>query len=293
MAYTSNPYAPKARRLAVNLVKTGSKKAHVARMYGVHRATIGKWLKKATKHSGEKIWTQSSAPHSHPNQLPETTVDRIVTLRLKYKRCAPVLHGYLQKEGIVVSLASVGRVLKREKLVRKKKPASFYTPLPRPAADGLGALVQMDTIHYVKADKSRFYIYTVIDTYSRMGYAEYHPKLSQTMSYAVVMRAQKLFGFHFSMIQTDNGPEFKDWFQLALARHKMKLRHSRVSTPNDNAHIERFNRTLQEECFNGKLPKEDLANKMLQAYIHYYNHERIHLGISLLTPTDFVAKVLS
>lgn len=41
MSYSNNPYAPKARRLAVNLVvKEGLSVAEAARRSGVHRTTL-------------------------------------------------------------------------------------------------------------------------------------------------------------------------------------------------------------------------------------------------------------
>jgi putative transposase len=294
MSYISNPYAPKARRLAVNLVKTGKEsKASVARIYGVHRATIGKWLERASKHSREHIVTRSSRPKSHPNQVPAEIVNRLIELRLKLGRCAPVIHAHLLLEGYEVSLSSVGRILKRRGLTRRKKQAKYYVALPRPVSDCLGALVQVDTIHFVREDTSRFYVYTLIDTYSRLTYAEYHPKLSQKKSLLVVRNAQKAFGFKFNTVQTDSGPEFRDHFNFELKRIKVNLRHSRVRTPNDNAHVERFNRTLQEECFQGRRPNERTIKEELKKYINYYNNDRLHLSLDLLTPNQFVAKVLN
>lgn len=61
----------------------------------------------------------------------------------------------------------------------KKKYASWYTPLPRLTPDIPGILIQMDTIHFVKTDTIKFYVYAFIDVYSRLAYAEYQPKLSQ------------------------------------------------------------------------------------------------------------------
>jgi transposase InsO family protein len=136
-------------------------------------------------------------------------------------------------------------------------------------------------------------IYTLIDVYSRLTYAEYHTKLKQGISYLVVKNAQKYLGFNFKMIQTDHGPEFKDGFTYLLSRSSIKLRHSRIRKPNDNAHIERFNRTLQEECFNGVLPKEKSIRKDLREYLDYYSNFRLHLSLNLQTPIQFVAKVLS
>ncbi len=294
MAYTSNPYAPKARKEATNLVKKGLGTTEVARMYGVNRTTLWRWLKRASKHSREFIPTLPSQPKSHPNQVPEDTVRRLVELRLKLGRCAPVLHAHLILEGYSTSPSSVSRVLKREGLVRKKKrQARYYTPLPRPVSDCPGALVQVDTIHFVRADGSRFYVYALIDTFSRLAYAEYHPKLRQRISLAVIKNAQNKFGFKFSTVQTDNGPEFKDFLDIALRRDRILLRHSRVRKPNDNAHVERFNRTIQEECFQSKPPNQRTASRQIEEYLIYYNNQRLHLSLGLQTPTAFVAKVLN
>ena len=293
MAYTSNPYAPKARKEATNWVKKGLNISVVARMYGVNRTTLWRWIKRSSKHSREFIPTLPSRPKSHPNQVQEETIRRLIGLRLKLSRCAPVIHAHLRMEGYTISLSSVGRILKRKGLTRRKKPAKYYVALPRPLAYCPGALVQVDTIHFVKTNGSRFYVYSLIDTYSRLAYAEYHPKLRQHISLGVIKRAENKFGFKFSTVQTDNGPEFKDFLDIALRRSKILLRHSRVRTPNDNAHVERFNRTMQEECFHGRPPNQRTASRQLEAYLIYYNQDRLHLSLGLQTPSQYVAKVLN
>lgn len=299
MPYTSSPYAPKARFEAAKLVvKDGLKASQVARMYGVHRATVGKWVKRFPRklnQYGHYISTLSSSPNHHPKQIPDEVVDRIIELRGKLKgRCAPVIHAHLISEGHKISVRTVGRVLKREGLIRKKKLFRFLKDCyPRPEANLPGDLVQMDTIHIMRGDGSRFYIYCLIDVYSRLAYAEYHTNLKQSTSYLVVKNAQKYLGFNFKMIQTDHGPEFRDGFTYLLNRSSIKLRHSRIRKPNDNAHIERFNRTLQEECFDGLHPNEKTIVKDLKKYLEYYNNERLHLSLNLLTPIQFVSKVLS
>ena len=298
MSYTSSPYAAKARFEAAKLVvKDGMKASQVALMYGVHRATVGKWVKRFPKRLnqyGHFISTLSSAPESHPHQTSEGTVERIIELRRKYKRCAPVIHAHLKMEGYLISVRTVGRVLKREGLIRQKKQSRFLKSIyPRPEAKLPGELIQLDTIHVVRADGLRYYIFCLIDIYSRLSYAEYSTNLKQSTSYKVVKNAQKYLGFNFKMIQTNHGPEFRDGFTYLLGRSSIKLRHSRIRHPNDNAHVERFNRTIQEECFNFLPPKEKTIEKDLKNYLEYYNNERLHLSLNLKTPTAFVAKVLS
>lgn len=295
MPYTSNPYVHTARMRARNdVVWRGLSCSQAANKYGVNRSTIWRWVKRAKrmKLSGNSyIWTTSSRPHHHPRQLPQKTVNAVVKLRKETGRCAQVLHVALTRRGVQVSLSSVKRILKRHHLTRRKKRnIRRYTRFPRPQSTHPGALVQMDTIHYVTIDYHRFFVYAVIDTYSRLGYAEYQPRFTTERSISVLKRAMIFFGFPVEVVQTDNGPEFSEFLFDELQRRNIRLRHSRVRRPNDNAHVERFIRTIQEECFHRMLPNPKTANQKLAAYIRYYNTERIHLGIQCKTPTEMLQR---
>lgn len=292
--YTSNPYMAKVRRMAVNDIRIRLMTyEQVALKYGVTKSAVWKWDQKAVKDHRVFLETQSSRPHHHPREVDTAIVARIQAIRADRSRCAPVIHAQLRQEGYQVSLASVGRILHRLGLTRKPKRASWKTQVARPVSDHLGALVEADTIHFVKRDYHRFYIYSVIDTFSRTAFACYQAHLTQDNSVAAIVGASHAFGFPLEVIQTDNGPEFQTRFLAELHHLKMKVRHTRVHKPNDNAHIERFNRTLQEECFGNKLPKQKYIAAQLKEYINYYNQERLHLSLRCNSPAHFVSKLLS
>lgn len=294
MPYTSYPLMGKVRRLAVNDVIFGRlNQSQAALKYGVTRSAICKWMQRATKDHKTFIETLPSRPHFHPNQISDEVIERLIYWRERTHRCAPVIHAYLLREGYQISLASVGRILARQGLTRQRKCAPWGSRIPRPLSDRPGALVEIDTMHVIKADYSRFYIFAVIDTYSRLGYAEYANTLRQTKSVEIIQHANTYFGFPFAMIQSDNGPEFKTGFEYQLRRADMRLRHSRIRRPNDNAHIERFIRTIQDECFGGSHPRESTVPTKLAKYIDYYNNHRLHLSLGLTTPRQFVSKVLN
>lgn len=87
------------------------------------------------------------------------------------------------------------------------------------------------------------------------------------------------------MMQSDHGPEFGRYF---LDRIQKDHRYTRIGKPNDNGHIERVNRTLQEECID-KVPRNVLKiNCALKKYLQYYNQERLHLGLNLKTPNQLL-----
>jgi len=291
MAYSTNPYAPRARREAINLVLLrGYTAAQAARTTGVHRSTIGRWLKKASAlalHGNAFVPTLSSRPHHHPRQLTSDVVARILALRAELKRCAEVLHAVLRAEGVVVSLSSVGRVLARahETDSRSTYKRKFRSPrTPRPKAERPGDFLQLDTIHFANwKTKQRYYVYTLIDLKSRWTYAEYSPRISPEESAAFVQRARRRAPFGIRLIQTDNGQEFGRAFEHQLEGMNITQRRIRLGKKNDNAHIERFNRTLQDECL-GRWPATAGIQARLAAYLDFYNNHRLHLGIQCRTP---------
>lgn len=279
--------------MAVNdVLVRGLTYQEAALKYGVVKSTVCKWIKKATAfYQNEYIDTKSSRPHHHPNELSAETIDKIIALRKKLKRCAPIIHAHLIRDGVNISLSSVGRVLKRHNLVRRKR-AHFKTPALSPISNAPGSLIEADTIHFARRDNSRFYIYSVLDTYTRLAYAEYHRHITPETSLKVIINAAQRFGFPIKVVQTDHGSEFGQSFYFSLQKQSIPLKYIRVRKPNDNAHIERFNRTLQEECFLFQTPSERLITQKLNEYLVYYNEERLHLSLSCLTPKEFVSKVL-
>ena len=103
------------------------------------------------------------------------------------------------------------------------------------------------------------------------------------------IRCQRYFiNSFFKMVQSDNGAEFQKRFQQKLNTKEIKTRHSRVRHTNDDAHIERFNRTLRKECIGQYNPNKDIDSikHKLSCFISYYNYDRIHLGINLQTPYE-------
>ena len=104
-----------------------------------------------------------------------------------------------------------------------------------------------------------------------------------------VREAERHASFKFKMLQSDHGPEFGKWFVSQIQKNH---RYTRIGKPNDNAHIERFNRTIQEECLDKVDTNVKSINCALRKYLRYYNHERLHLGLNLKTPSQFINKVM-
>jgi transposase InsO family protein len=284
--YTTNPRMPKLRAKAVNMVLSGKSVSSVARYFGYSKSAISKWCKKSPPSGIHYIPTKSSRPHHHPRELSKDRVEKIIAYKKKYERCGEVVHRHLLNDGIKVSLSSVKRKLDQAGLTKKRSPwKRLHLSTRRPLALKPGDLVMVDTIHLMLTEKKRIYVYTLIDVYSRWCYAWATERINTRMSIKFLKRARTLADFKFNCIQSDNGSEFSQHFS---ERIKIAHRHSRVRRPNDNAHLERFNRTLQEECLD-KLPVNvKKFNKVMPIYLNYYNTERLHMGIDFQTPNQLI-----
>lgn len=322
MAYSTNPHLPKARATALQLlIREGVPLSVVADRCGVHRSTIWRWKRKweaLNAHVQRKnhnrpsrpeslknklttcrwsIATMSSRPHSHSQAIADDIVHAVLKARETLKRCAEVVwHHLTHREGVRVSLSSVRRILRRahcfdgarKKRVRPDNPE-------RPVVTQAGELVEIDTIHHVDPGSGkRLYYYTVIDLYSRMTHVTVSTTLRQGLAVQAILAAQKQWGIPIALVQSDNGPEFSRYFEHTLARNNIATRHTRLHRPNDNAHIERFNRTIQTEAigyyWRRSVPLRRQAAK-LAAYLDFYNEERIHLGIQMRTPVEMLQRL--
>ena len=263
----------------------------VARYVGVAASTVSRWCKSPWGTGWMPIPTRSSKPKNRPKALSIETVEAIIKERIGRRRCAEHVHHALKKKGVEVSLSSVKRTLDRCHLRKSrspwKRPHDFTE---RPLAAFCGALLELDTIHIIAPDGSRIYVYTIIDLFSRWAYAEIVEKIGAEASAKFVKRAQKIAPFRFLMVQTDHGSEFSIRFTHRLHERQMQHRHSRVRQKDDQAHIERFNRTVQEECLDRVVHSVASFKRALPEYLRWYNGKRSHMGINYQTPLEVLRR---
>lgn len=278
---------PRVRVEAARLViEKGWSTRQAARHTGFNQSTVVRWVNILRKSDHRHVIpTLSPRPHSHPHELSPEVVQAIIDYRLKYDRCAEVLHYLLLKDGYNVSLSSVKRTLKREGLIRFSKWKKWHQYAPRPKPEKPGILVQIDTIVDGPHD-DRLYVYTMLDVCTRWSFAMPVERISTKASWEFIQNAQDSMPFTLRLIQSDHGAEFSKWLTKTLMAHDISHRHSRVRKPTDNAYVERFNRTIQEECLF-RVPKTLQAyRKAIPEYLHYYNNERPHMALEMQTPNE-------
>lgn len=275
---------PKVRMEAVKLVKyRGWSTRKVARYTGFSQGAIVKWCQKDPTGGWRNIPTLSSRPNHHPEELSQGLINKIITVRKETERSAEVVHAVLSEQEVKVSLSSVKRTLDRKGLLKKRSPwKRYHRQEPRIEALKPGDLVELDTIHVIPGF---LYVYAMIDIFSRWGFAWASERINTYRSLRFVKNSQRTSPFSFQTLQSDHGSEFSQYFSEQV---KLSHRHSRVRTPSDNGHVERFNRTLKDECLS-RLPKKlAIYQRELSAFLHYYNTERHHFGLNLKKPVDML-----
>ncbi|MEK9158360.1 MAG: integrase core domain-containing protein [Patescibacteria group bacterium] len=290
MAYTNNPNLPRVRMQAVEMVRSGRSIREVARYLGYAHNTVLNWLKRRPEygwHGRLEIPTRSSKPNHHPRELSQEIIHRILDIRSERNQCAEIIHWRLVQEGISISISSVKRTLKRLGISKYSKWKKWHQYPPRPMPERPGMLVEIDAVHEGPPN-NRVSAYALIDVNSRWAYAEPSLRVNTWNTINFVKRAKMIAPFVFQTIQTDHGSEFSKQLTKVIGHAGISHRHSRVRTPTDNGHVERFIRTLQDECLH-RIPRDfGIWQKEIPEFIRYYNEERPHMGLEMKTPLEVV-----
>jgi transposase InsO family protein len=142
-------------------------------------------------------------------------------------------------------------------------------------------------VSYLNIGGTFYYFVSVLDGYSR---AILHWDIRESMTtddVAIVLQgAHELYPEAKPKIISDNGPqyiarEFKEYART------MGMRHVLISPyyPQSNGKIERFHKTLKNECLRVHTPvTKDQAKRVVGEYVRYYNEERLHSAIGYVTP---------
>ena len=144
-------------------------------------------------------------------------------------------------------------------------------------------------------DSRRVRLLTVIDEGNREG-LEIAMGVSLP-SRRVVRVLNELVALHGrpTAVRVDNGPEFTaqpfvDW----CAEHGVATHYIQPGKPDQNAYIERFNRSYRTEVLNAHL-FESIAElrALTDAWLRVYNRERPHDSLGRVPPLTFLPRPTS
>lgn len=146
-------------------------------------------------------------------------------------------------------------------------------------------------IKYVNFRGTFLFLISVIDGYSR--YIVHHELRMNMQEFDVqitLQRALEQYPLAKPRLITDNGSQFisKDFAEYLKQAGLQHIRTS-IAYPQSNGKIERYHRTIHEECLSTRslIDLED-ARKQIAEFIDYYNNKRLHSSLFYLTPNDFL-----
>lgn len=204
-----------------------------------------------------------------------------------FDRLRALGHGWNHKRVYRVYCA-----LKLNHVRRTKKRVPPRTVVPLNAVPQLNDTWAMDFMRDTLYDGRVYRILNVLDEGNREALAiEVDVSLPSTRVVTVLEQLVGMYGAP-RRIRCDNGPEFLagelvDWCQ----RRGIQLAYIQPGKPNQNAYIERFNRSYRYELldawvFTSLADVRDLS----EAWRHRYNTERAHDALGRVPPLTFLSR---
>lgn len=246
-----------------------------------------RWRFSVAKSNGhlQVLNNKSRAPHTTRTRVvSEGLKEEIIRLRTQYPRMGKTQIYHTIKHKITTSESTVGRVLKDMKErnllpLRGEKPYKKKHHVTRARREEKVGLEADTVVRHVNGIK--WYFVTAIDLTSRKTWVYVTHKHSSMQASNIM----KQIDIPIPCVQTDNGSEFLKNFHEYCLHHTIPHYFIYPNTPKMNAHIERFNRTLEEEfiMWNKQLMTDrdnlEKVNQKLQEYVTYYNTVRPHTSL--------------
>jgi len=268
-------------------------------------SSIKRWLKAFKKGGMAALEPKSTAPKTQPNETPIWIKERVITLRKETKLCAKKLHWGMIKQGLTVPLSTIGKILKKEGLVRKYRVKKIKYKYIR-AERKPGELIEIDVKHVPGPIVGhQYYQYTAIDTASRWRYLSIYGQETTYHSILFLKEVIKLFPHKILAIKTDNHAVFTNYYlgtnkrsdmtvKTVHALDKFCAKHGTIhylidpGKPAQNGTVERSHREDQEKFYEQNIFRsaKDLKNK-IRVWNEYYNNLE-HCGLNGKTPIEML-----
>lgn len=292
-------------RWVLPIVKKEVKLTEVSRVCPHGKRSLERWVA-AYKAKGEAgLEPKSTEPKTQEKETPIWIKERIIEIRKKTKKCALKIHWQLEKEGILIHERTIGKILKKEGLVRKYRVRKIKYKYIR-AQRQPGELIEID-VKYVPGTIAgmKYFQYTAIDTASRWRHLAVYDSQTNFHSILFLKEVIEKFEHKIQAIKTDNGSIFTNYYTSMNKRSDMTVKtihaldlfckenniiHYLIDPgkPAQNGTVERSHREDQEKFYDqNKFRNIWQLQRELKAWNTYYNNLE-HCGLNGKTPNEFL-----
>lgn len=171
------------------------------------------------------------------------------------------------------------RIKPKKRLVREK-PEKLEVP------ESINEVWSTDFMQDQLGDQRSYRLFNVIDDHNREGLAM---EVDFSLPAARVIRAlDQIIEWRGKpkVLRCDNGPEYVSHkLQKWASKHGIKLAYIQPGKPQQNAYVERFNRTVRYDWLNQDLfnSLEEVQDKATN-WLWHYNNERPNMALGGITP---------
>jgi transposase InsO family protein len=256
--------------------------------YGVPREVLGRWWKRYQAQDLAGLQPRSRRPHRSPDQTDGATEARI--LQLRGKRLSAVRIGF----ELGIGHSTVQRVLTRHGVNQLPQPVRA-TPR-RFEKQRPGELLHLD-LKYLPALRNarNDFEFAAVDDFTREAVVAIHTDQTSQTAAAFLEHVLATLPYRIEAVLTDNAFAFtmrhafhatrRTRFQQVCAAHDIRHHLLRPYAPQSNGKVERFFRTINDECLHIR-PLFTFAarSRAVDDFVWYYNHERPHQSLGGMTP---------
>jgi transposase InsO family protein len=293
-------------RWVLPIVRKEVRLKDVARVCPHSKRSLERWVALYKVKGEAGLEPKSTEPKTQEKETPIWVKERVIGVRKKTKKCALKIHWQLEKEGILIHERTIGKILKKEGLVRKyrvrKIRYKYIKALRQP-----GELLEID-VKYVPGHiaNKRYFQYTAIDTASRWRHIEVFDEQSSYHSIIFLKIVMKKFRHKIRAIKTDNGGIFtnrhnggnmkrsdlssRNLHPLDIFCAGNNIIHYLIDPgkPAQNGTVERSHREDQEKFYDQHKFRNILhLQRELHVWNTYYNNLE-HCGLNGKTPNEFL-----
>jgi transposase InsO family protein len=284
--------------------------------FGADRRVVSRW-KRRLANSGGVI--SSLIPKStRPQQTRVPLTDKKIIDWIKEQRrthpgigkekLKPDLDKYCQSIGInPVSTSTIGNIIKRHKFFfqkpnyrvyhdsksawarktvkRKKRLRIKHSPKPQ----GYGHILS-DTVEKI-IDGIKRYFLSAIDAKLKFALTLEYKNITSANMKDFYQRFKEVYPLVIKVWQSDNGSENLGVFDEELKKDGIPHLFIYPRCPKIDTFIERYNRTIQEECLDWHLDQLvdiNQGNQILANWNIYYNGQRRHYSLGLKSPLNYL-----
>ena len=281
-----------------------------ARVCPYGKRSLERWVATYREHGEASLEPKSTDPKTYRVETPIWLKERVVSIRKKTKKCALKIHWQLEKEDILIHERTIGKILKKEGLVRKYRVRKIKYKYIR-AERKPGELMEIDVKHVPgKVAGRRYFQYTAIDTAGRWRHMEVFDEETTYHSIKFLEIVMKRFPHPIKAVKTDNGSIFTNYYVGTNKRSDQTVKtihaldrfcaeHGIIhylidpGKPAQNGTVERSHREDQEKFYEQNVFKDlrDLKKKLKRWNMYYNDLE--HCGLNGKSPNEFLEEYIN